>query len=288
MLFVVCSNKFDAYLGKWLGFAASNPGLSFVFINDAGIPGREIAPAARLPNVRAIDNGKNMGKVRSLFAFVLSENVSDWIFCVDDKGKFLVDGARLLEISQTPLDPETLYVADNADARGKTLGDAFPDDGSSLGEFYFARGRVGDKFLLWHSGRLLENRARVAEFMNFSGHVFETALLSFYYDLKTRKFPDVLIEYAYARDGITANNLANKLKNPEYYVWEQHYVLRRGPCLSQRIVRLFLLWHLRRSGGGAAGLDPVDRFLYAALRATFAFRAVKALYVRRLRRLVAG
>ncbi|WP_027124133.1 hypothetical protein [Mycoplasmoides pirum] len=287
MKFIICSKNFDIYFNKWVSFAEKNPDLNFIFINDSGDSGFLIKDKLHLKNVLAIDNKNNIGKVKSFLNLIIDNKINDWLFMVDDKDELLLNSNELIELSQSSLDKNFVYVADNlVDINSnKIIGDNFIDNHKSLSYFYFKKGKIGDKFLLINSEIILNNELWYKTFLNFENQVFETALLSKYYDLPTNKIKPVIC-HKYTKEGISNNNLNVKLDNAQYYVWESHFILNKKPSFKIVIVKLFILWWLRKNNNKISNLSLLNKIIYCCLKFSFVFWIIRKIYIKKLNQVI--
>lgn len=278
MKLVVVSNKFLIYLDYWKLIAKNNPLIEFVFINDN--PEIEIKNNSDFKNILVFNNLKNIGKIKSVLNYILSNKISDWIIVFDDKDIFI--NKNLNDLLNIKLNKDNIFIFDNLSANNKIIGNIFID-GDSLEDFYIKKGNLGDKIILFNSQRILDNKKLYNFFLNFNCHIFETALYFSYFKVSAKSLKPIII-HKYNENGISKNNLQNKLKNYDYYFWETKFYLSKNPCLKVLISKLFVLWILRKKG--KIKLIFFHKLLFFFLKFSLLFYLIKKIYLKKLNSLI--
>lgn len=278
MKLVVVSNKFLIYLDYWRLIAKNNPLIEFIFINDN--PQIEISNNSDLKNILIFNNSKNIGKVKSVLNYILNNEINDWILLFDDKDIFI--DKNLNNLLNIKLNKNNIFVFDNLSTKNKIIGNAFVN-GNSLEDFYIKKGNLGDKIILFNSQKILDNRKIYESFLLFDCHIFETALYFSYFKIPGKSLNPIVF-HKYNSDGISKNNLENKLKNYNYYFWECEFYLSKNPCLKVLISKLFILWMLRKKG--KIKLIFSHKFLFFCLKFSLLFYLIQKIYLKKLNFLI--
>lgn len=277
MKVIVVSNKFNLYIEYWTKIALANPFIDFVYINDN--PKLKIEKVKN-SNILYLDNSKNIGKVKSILNYILNNEVNDWIITFDDKISLINENLNFL--LRIDLNYENIFVFDNLSIKNKIIGDSFINN-KSLEYFYIKKGKVGDKIILFHSKRILDNKTFYKPFLESKLFIYETVLYYWYFNIPAKSFAPLSIA-KYNPDGISKNNLENKIQNYKYYLWETNFFLLKKPCFKVLISRLFILWFLRKKGKIKISLK--NRFLYFFLKSFFLFYLIKKIYKSKLRKIL--
>lgn len=277
MKVIVVSNKFNLYIEYWTKIALANPLIDFVYINDN--PELKIKKIKN-NNISCLNNSKNIGKVKSILTYILNNKVNDWIITFDDKISLINESLNFL--LSIDLNYENIFVFDNLSVKNKIIGDSFINN-KSLEYFYIKKGKVGDKIILFNSKRILDNKNFYKPFLESKSFIYETVLYYWYFNIPAKSFSPLSIA-KYSSDGISKNNLENKIQNYKYYLWETNFFLLKKPCFKVLISRLFILWFLRKKGKIKISLR--NRFLYIFLKSFFLFYLIKKIYKNKLKKII--
>lgn len=280
MLVVICSNKFNKYCEKWFDIANKNKNFQFILINDD--ERLCIENNFLLNNLTIVNNSKNIGKIKSIIKYILDNYINDWIMALDDKDVLLNENLDQSLFKSSLKDSELIYVSDTMSINKNIIGNEFIDK-STLKNFYINKGKIGDKVIIFNSKDILENREEYEKFLSYPCKIYETALFSKYFDKKAIKI-DPLVIHPYNKDGITCNNLNNKLENYQFYLWETEYYLNNRPSFNVLISRLFILWFLRKKG--TINLKPLHKFLYKFIEILGLFPLIKKIYLYKLKKVI--
>lgn len=278
MKVIVVSNKFLIYLDYWRLIAKNNPLIEFIFINDN--PDIKISNSTDSKNILILNNLKNVGKVKSILSYILNNKINDWILIFDDKDIFI--DKNLNNLLNLKLNKNNIFVFDNLSTKNKIIGNSFID-GNSLEDFYIKKGNLGDKTILFNSQTILDNKKIYESFLLFDCHIFEVALYFSYFKTPGKSLKPIVV-HKYNNNGISKNNLENKLKNYNYYFWECKFYLSKNPCLKILISKLFILWVLRKKG--KIKLIFSHKFLFFCLKFSFLFYLIKKIYLKKLNFLI--
>lgn len=278
MKLIVASNKFSIYLDYWKSIAKNNPLIEFIFINDN--PEIKISNSSIYKNILIINNLKNVGKVKSVLNYILNDEINDWILVLDDKDIFI--DKNLNNLLNIKLNKNNIFVFDNLSTKNKIIGNTFID-GETLEDFYIKKGNLGDKIILFNSEKILDDWKFYNSFLSFNCQIFETALYFSYFGTSAKSLKPIII-HKYNENGISKNNLQNKLKNYNYYFWESEFYLSKNPCLKVLISKLFVLWTLRKKG--KIKLIFSHKFLFFCLKFSLLFYLIKKIYLRKLNSLI--